>query len=86
MQNRTDFQEFIRLLQTIENSDTPVRVRTLGDPWMEFAKLMLLSDSAMILEMIDGRRVILNIKNVVEFQLERRILDYEAKTTYEIAY
>lgn len=86
MHNRTDYQEFVRLLQSIENSDTAIRLRTLGDPWMEFAKLILLSDSAMILQTGDGRRLILNIRNVVEFQVEAKIHDYEARTTYEIAY
>jgi hypothetical protein len=50
---------------------------------MEFLRLILLSERAMILQHGDDRNVILNGCNVVEFELDNARLDLAAGTPYE---
>lgn len=51
---------------------------------MGYCKLVLLSDRAMILQSDSDPRIILNIRNIVEFQLERNFSGYDAEVTYEV--
>lgn len=86
MHDRIDLFRLKQLLQSLENSEVRIRVRAIGEGWMAYCKLVLLSDSAMILQSDDERRIIVYIKNVVEFQLEEPFSGYPANTTFEVAY
>ncbi len=86
MQNRVDSFALKQLLQSLENANVPIRIRGMGKPWMDFCRLVLLSDSAMILESDDDPRIIINIRNVMEFQLGQPFAGYEAELTYEVVH
>lgn len=85
MRDKVDFAHFRRLLEALENSEVSIRIRLSGEGWMGYSKLLLLSESAMILQ--NGTsRVILNLRNTVEFQIDRPFQKISAHTPYEIAY
>ena len=50
MKDKVDFAQFRRLLESLENSEGSIRVRLSGEGWMEYSKILLLSESAMILQ------------------------------------
>jgi hypothetical protein len=86
MERRIDFTKFRQLLQSLENSDIAIRLRMSGEGWMDFAKLILLSESAMIVQDDSGRRVIMNLRNVVEFEINEPFLDLSAHSHYQVVY
>lgn len=86
MDAKIDFAQFRQLLQAIENADTTIRLRTLGNPWTTFCNLILLSESAMILKDDTERKIIMNLKNVVEFEVSAPVADVKANHVYEVSY
>lgn len=86
MDNKVDFAQFRDLLQALENSHVTIRLRMLGSPWTSFCKLILLSESAMILQDGTERKIIMNLKNVVEFELEDEVDGFVANNAYEVRY
>jgi hypothetical protein len=84
MERRIDFTKFRQILQSLENSDIGIRLRMSGEGWMDFAKLILLSESAMIVQDDSGRKVIMNLRNVVQFEIDEPLLDLSAHTQYEV--
>ena len=84
MENRVDFPRFRELLHVLENSGTLIRVRLSGEGWMADSKLILLSESAMILQDERDHKTIVNLRNVVEFQLEKAVLGFTAEGLYEV--
>lgn len=85
MKDQVDFAYFRKLLDSLENSEISIRIRLSGEAWMEYSKLLLLSDSAMILQN-GSSRVILNIRNTVEFEIDNPFLGLSAHTPYEIVH
>ena len=86
MENRIGFCDFRKLLEALENADVKIRVRVMGQPWTGFLKLILLSDSAMILEDGVDRKIVLHLKNVMQFEVNQTISNVRAQETYEVAY
>lgn len=86
MQDIVDSSAFRRLLHSLENSDVRIRLRCSGEPWTGFSKLLLLSESAMILQSGEGRRVIITLKDVVQLQLEKSFLGLASETVYTLTY
>lgn len=86
MQPKVDFQSFRILLESLENTDKKIRLRPLGESWIDFSRVILLSDSAMIIQSDGERKVIINIKNVMEFQVEKEVSSFEPGTVYEVSY
>ena len=85
MKDQVDYAYFRKLLNSLENSEVSIRVRLSGEGWIEYSKLLLLSESAMILQ--NGTsRVILNIRNTVEFEIDQPLMELSARTPYEITY
>ena len=86
MDKNIDFVRFRALLETLENSDITIRLRMLGHPWTSFCTLILLSESAMILQDGTDRKIIMNLKNVVEFELSEDVGELPANSPYEVEY
>ena len=86
MDNKVDFPQFRGLLQALENSDLTLRLRMLGNPWTPFCTLILLSESAMILQDGTDRKIIMNLRNVVEFELAQEVSGFQANNAYEVGY
>lgn len=86
MDNKVDFARFRELLQSLENADIKVRLRTLGNPWTSFCTVILLSESAMILQDGTDRKIIMNLRNVVEFELSDDVDGFKANSGYEVGY
>jgi hypothetical protein len=86
MERRIDFSQFKQLLATIENSEVAIRIRVAGEEWSDFSHVLLLSENAMILQQDGRRRIIMNLKNVAEFQIDKPHLVFEPLTEYEIIY
>ena len=86
MDRRIDFATFRELLRSLESSDISIRLRMSGEGWMGFAKLILLSESAMIVQDGSRRKVIMNIRNVVEFEIDQPLFDLSPNSQYEIVY
>jgi hypothetical protein len=84
METGIEFADFRRLLERLENTDGLIRLRTSGEAWTPFAKLILLSDNAMILQPADDRRMIVNIRDVVEFELEQPVNICRADCIYTV--
>ena len=61
MDQTIDLPAFQNLLQRLENGDVSIRLRLLGEPWTKFSRLILLSESAMIVQDSDDRKTIINI-------------------------
>ena len=57
-----------------------------GESWMDFSKLILLSESAMIIQDASERRMIMNLRNVAEFELGEPVLDLPANSPYEVIF
>jgi len=86
MDNKLDFTRFRELLQRLENTGVTIRFRQLGNPWSSFCQLILLSESAMILQESNDRKIIMNLRNVVEFEVSETVAEFKANQTYEIEY
>ncbi|HEY9489562.1 MAG TPA: hypothetical protein VIQ51_14565 [Chryseosolibacter sp.] len=86
MQDTINFPQFKRLLETLENSEISIRLRISGESWLPYSRLILLSESAMILQDGPERKMITNLRNIVEFEIDKKILTLEAHCPYEISY
>lgn len=86
MEKKVDFPGFRELLHVVESTDTLIRVRISGEGWMPFTRLILLSESAMILQAGHDRKVIVNLRNVAEFELDRPALDFSGSVIYTVGY
>lgn len=86
MDNEVSVAQFIALLQQLENSGTGIRVRLSGKAWTSFCQLIVLSESAMILRNSPESQLIVNVRNVMEFELEEAVADFKPCTVYEIVY
>lgn len=84
MENTVEFADFRQLLETVENTDIAIRLRVSGEPWTQFSKLILLSDTAMILQNGVDTKIIVHIRNVIEFEINYAYAPYKAHTTYEV--
>ena len=86
MENIIDFPGFRQLLQILEDGEASIRLRLLGEPWTGFARLILLSESAVILQDDNDRRMIINIRNVREFELNKGVAGLRPNMPYEIVH
>jgi hypothetical protein len=84
MEHRIEFSEFRRVLEWLENSDALIRLRTSGEPWTPASRLILLSDNAMILQPAADRKIIINVGNVVEFELDQSVNTCLADCIYTV--
>ena len=84
MERKIEFSDFRRILEWLENNDVLIRLRTSGEAWTPYSKLILLSENAMILQPAKDRRMIVNIRDVVEFELEEPVSTCLAKCIYII--
>jgi hypothetical protein len=81
--------EFKALLLALENS-TPrvqIRLRMANEPWMEnFSTVILVSQNATILSSDPAAepKIIFNLKNVAEFEIDRSFLNFEPNIRYSI--
>lgn len=85
METGIEFADFRRLLEWLENTDALIRLRTCGEAWTPYAKLILLSDNAMILQLASDRRMIVNIRDVVEFELDQAVSTCGAGCIYAVS-
>ena len=85
MDNVIDFLQFRQLLQSLENSNTAIRLRMMGEPWMDFSLVVILSEHAMLLQSNGQRKLISNLRSVVEFEIDKTVGDYAANRVYSIA-
>jgi hypothetical protein len=82
---KIDLLQFKKLLAEIENTEVLIRIRLAGERWMEFSKVIIVSENACILEEENKpRRPVLNLRAVVEFAIDRPHLDYLVNTPYEV--
>ena len=86
MDHTIDLPAFQDLLQRLENGDVSIRLRLLGEPWTRFSRLILLSESAMIVQDGSDRKTIINIRNIIEFELDKPVEGISANTHYAIIY
>ncbi len=86
MEDGIDFYDFRTLLASLENSEIKIRVRLMGQGWTGYSKLILLSESAMILEDDSDQKTVLYVKNVIKFQIDRAAFNIRPDTTYEVIY
>ncbi len=84
MEYTIDVPSFKALLSELEGSAIRLRTRASGEPWGRFASVILLSENAMILQDGEERRTIINLRNVIEFELDKPLRDYREKTTYVV--
>jgi len=70
----------------MENSGILIRLRLMGEPWLEFSTPILVSENAMIIQGASDRRMIPNLRNIVEFELDRPHRDLSANSLYVITY
>ena len=82
MSSGVDFGTFRRVLAALESSDASLRIRLSGEAWREFSKLILLSESAMILQNGDEQKLIINIRSAVEFEVDQVIQGLSPFTPY----
>jgi hypothetical protein len=85
MNNQVSFAEFIVLLQQLENSGTGIRLRLSGKTWTSFYQLILLSESAMMLRQGNLNQIV-NLRNVLQFEIEEAVADFQPHIPYEIIY
>jgi hypothetical protein len=85
MDNTVEFLQFHKLLEALEKSDVLIRLRPSGERWMEYSKVILVSDNAAIVEENGKRRVIMNLKSIVEFALDTTHSEYAENMAYQIA-
>lgn len=57
-----------------------------GETWTDFSKLILLSENAMILQNGSERRIILNVRNVVEFEVDKGVRQILPRVLYGISH
>ena len=86
MDSQIDFPRFKQLLATIESSDISIRIRNTGEQWNDFSQVLLLSENAMILQENGKRRIVMNLKNIVEFEIDKPHLDLEPYHRYSIGF
>jgi len=86
MDHTIDLRAFQDLLGRLENGDVSIRLRLLGEPWTKFSRLILLSESAMIVQDGNDRKTIVNIRNIIEFELDKPVEGIAANTHYVISY
>ncbi|MDQ2656214.1 MAG: hypothetical protein M3Y60_02250 [Bacteroidota bacterium] len=86
MEEKVDFSDFRTLLESLENSEVRIRVRLMGQGWTGYSNLILLSESAMILEDDSDQRTVLYLKNVIKFQVDREAFNVKPDITYEVIY
>lgn len=86
MDHTIDLLAFQNLLQRLENGDVSIRLRLLGEPWTKFSRIILLSESAMIVQDTEDRKTIINIRNVIEFEIDKPVEGISANTHYVITY
>ncbi|MGC1243317.1 MAG: hypothetical protein WA874_17125 [Chryseosolibacter sp.] len=86
MEQTIDFDRFKQLLATLENSEVAIRIRMSGEQWNAFSQVLLLSENAMILQEDGKRRIVMNLKNIAEFEIDSSILDLEPNLRYGIDY
>ena len=82
MENSIDYYQFKQLLHTLENVETLIRFRMIGEQWTDFSKVILVSESALLFQEGAVQRVIMNLRNVVEFELDQQHLDYLPNNSY----
>ena len=85
MERKVDFSEFTQLLQTLENSDTSIRLRLTAEAWMDFSSVVLLSEHAMLIQR-NGQRTLINLRHVVEFEIDKPVGEYSADCVYVIGH
>jgi hypothetical protein len=85
MENVIDFLQFRQLLQSLENSNTAIRLRMMGEQWMDFSSVVILSEHAMLLQANGQRKLITNLRNVVEIEIDNAVGDLAANRVYSIA-
>ena len=85
MERAVDFSEFIQLLQTLENSDIAIRLRLTAEAWMDFSTIVLLSEHAMLVQR-DGQRTLINLRHIVEFELDKPAGTFSPDCVYVIGY
>lgn len=86
MDQTIDLTTFRDLLQRLENGDVSIRLRLLGEPWTKFSRVILLSESAMIVQDSNDRKMVINIRNIIEFELDKPVEGISANTHYAISY
>jgi hypothetical protein len=86
MDRPVDFPHFKQLLATIESSDISIRIRITGEQWNDFSQVLLLSENAMILQENGKRRIVMNLKNIVEFEIDKPHLDFAPGHRYSIGF
>lgn len=86
LETKIDFLTFRELLESIENSEVSLRLRMPGERWTDFSKLILLSQNAMILQNGSERRIILNVRSVVEFEVDKPVRQILPRLAYEITH
>ncbi len=86
MDDKVDFSDFRMLLESLENAEVMIRLRAMGQAWTSYSKLILLSDSALILEDGEDQRMVLYVKNIIKFQVEKAVHSFKPGTTYEVVY
>ena len=86
MDRLIDFSHFKQLLATIESSDISIRIRATGEQWNDFSQVLLLSENAMILQENGKRRIVMNLQNIVEFEIDKPHLDFEPGHPYRIGF
>ena len=84
MERSIDFSKFRKLLATLENSPVKIRLRCAGERYGEFSNVLLLSENAMILQHQPNKRMIVNLRDVAEFELDHPLLDLEANGAYNV--
>lgn len=84
MQNNIDYYQFKQLLHALENTNSSIRFRLMGDCWTEFFKVILVSENAVMYQEGITRRIIMNLRNVIEFEIDQPHLEYVPNNPYRI--
>lgn len=84
MDNNIDFPEFKHLLRSLEAGNPSIRFRLAGQPWTQFSKVVLVSEDAVLYQEDITRRIIMNLRDVIEFEIDQPHLEYLPKTLYRI--
>lgn len=84
MEREVDYGRFRRLLENIESGDVRIRIRNAGESWSGFSQVLLLSENAMILQENGRRRIVMNLRHIEEFELDREHFDCEPNVPYKV--
>lgn len=84
MESSIDYYQFKQLLHTLENAETSIRFRLIGEQWTGFSNVILVSENALLFQEGASQRVIMNLRNVVEFELDQQHLEYLPNNSYRI--